>query len=157
MSLAQLKQRILDNKPSELAHLYVDEDDMLRDRHIEAMFNTLFYGEDIDSEFQSNFTVYAHALLGEGFTPSPDVFSDAGAAHAWVSANFGLCFVSDNVTGLTANDPDLIHCTHMARLRTRYAVNADAAFAPSDIHATLLCVVIVYRNLAERWHEQQFG
>lgn len=157
MSIAALKQRITETKPSELEHLYVDGDDQLRDRHIEAMFNTLFYGEDLDAQFAANFTLYATMLLGNDHTPPPDVFIDRATAHGWVAIRFGLLHVTDNVTGDTANDPELAHCTHRARLRTRFADNLDDAFAPSAHHATLLVVVAVFRQLAERWHEQQFG
>jgi len=157
MSIASIKQRILDNKPAELAFLFIDDTDHLRDRHIEAMFNTLFYGEELDTQFQLNFAQYSTLLLGAEYTPPVEIYTDAAVAVGWVSIHFGLCHVSGNVTGDTAGDPDLAHCTHRVRLRSRFAPNSDDAFAPSALHAALLAVVIVFRDLAEQWHEKQFG
>ena len=157
MSIAQLKQRIMDNKPTELAHLYIDGDDQLRDRHIEAMFNTLFYGEEIDTEFRTNFSLYAKLLFGAEYLPPEEAFVEPSVAIGWISTSFGLCHVSGNVTGDTSGDPDLAHCTHRARLRSRFDPDSDDAYGPSALHAALLSVVIVFRNLAARWHEEQFG
>lgn len=156
--MQSIRQRIIDSKPSELEHLYIDGDDQLRDRHIESMFSTLFFGEDIDTQFSENFTLYCTMLLGDEHSPPPEVYTEAAVATGWVCTYFGLLHITDNVIGLTAGDPDLAHCTHRARLRTRYAVGGiDDAFAPSAHHAALLAVVIVLRHLAENWHESQFG
>lgn len=150
-----------DSKPGELQHLYVDTAGTVRDRYIEEMFSILFHGEDIDEEvFQNNFDIYFDALavrlLPRSMKPGPEIFKDEGLARAWVTYNFGLLYVGAiKPDDPTADNETFAHCRYEARLRSRVAGNVPHyCYAPTAIHATLLTVVNLYRELASEYHQE---
>jgi hypothetical protein len=139
--------------------LYIDEDDQIRDRHIEHLFEDCFYGRALDDIFINNFRLYFEAcaarFLPDPAMPTSDVFTDAATARAWVTMNFGLVYVgSFKQTDPLYSDETYVHCSYMAKLRTRVAGNVDeACYAPTALHAILLTVVNVFRHVCHDYHE----
>jgi hypothetical protein len=157
----KLAQEIMDSKPAHSAHLYVDEDHVVRDRHIEAMFRDLFHGNRIDKLFINNFTVYFDAL-----TKAPkrrkkiplQVFIDFEVASLWVSHNLGIIHTAPADRNITCSDPDLDHCNYVTVIRTKYAPDLqDGAYAPTKLNSILLSAVLVFRAIAQSHIDYAFA
>lgn len=158
----QLEDRFAD-KPGHLDHIYIDSESLIRDRHVEHMFEDCFHGRDLDDIFQNNFKLYFEALaaryLPDPQLPPPEVFEDAALARAWVTINFGLIYVGEfKWDDPNRDDEDLAHCTWEAKLRTRVADNVvESCYAPSALHAVLMTVVQVMRHVCHNYHQEMLA
>jgi hypothetical protein len=144
-----------------LEHLYVDTNGELRDRHIEDMFRTLFNGDDLDDIFINNFECYFHAMavrrLNRSMEPGPEVYTRPDIARAWVTYNFGLLYVGRiPIDDPVLNNPTFEDCHYEARLRSHNVCSTAVhyCYAPSELHATLLAVVNLYREMAREYHNE---
>jgi hypothetical protein len=152
------------HKPEELQHLYVDTSGQLRDRHIEDMFKTLFRGDDLDDIFINNFEAYFHAMcvekLPRNMVPGPEIYTRPDIARAWVTYNFGLLYVGRiPLDDAILNNPTFAECHYEARLRSHNlcATAVHYCYAPSELHATLLSVVNLYREIAREFHNDMLS
>ena len=154
-------EKAFEAKPGELEHLYIDTNGDLRDRYIEEMFSILFRGEEINEDvFKNNFETYfnnlAVRLLPRSMAPGPEIFTDESIARAWVTYNFGLIHVGElNPHDPTLQNPNFAHCKYEGRLRSRVGGNVPHyCYAPTRLHATLLTVVNLFRELAAQHHAE---
>lgn len=161
LAMAERVERAFAHKPEELQHIYIDTECNVRDRYIEEMFQILFRGEEIDEEvFQNNFSCYFDALavrlLPRSMAVGPEIFGDYGLARAWVTYNFGLIHVAAvPFEDAILRNPTFEHCRFKAVLRTRLGSGLGmACYAPTELHATLLTVVNVFRELANQYHQE---
>lgn len=137
-------------------HLYLDGDGIIRDSHIENLFDDLFRGEPLDEIFRGNFAQYYGFITGDK-SPIPDgVFGNVIQMQAWVTPRFGGLTITDADPEALA-DPDLSHCTSRAVFSdsSRFP-GLLPAYAPSRLNAGLLAVVCVYRDLAQKFNNERF-
>lgn len=134
----------------QLAHLYVDSTDTVRDRHIEDMFRHLYTGKPLDDIFRINFGQYHQHLTGRaGDDVPPDVFANVIVARSWVARNYGLIHATAFDPAQYEHDPELADMRYTARLASRYAPEIDSyCYAPTELGSILLTVVNVYRSIA---------
>lgn len=149
-------ERLRDRKPNEqLQHLYQDANDDVRDRHVERMWRMLYEGLPLDAQFRENFGIYFQMLLGEQRELPEFLFDNVSVARAWVAQNFGLLHLAGyDPIAYEEPDDELLHCTHMAQLRTRFATEADNdeyCYAPSELYVVLLTVVNTYRYVVSKF------
>jgi len=137
-------QKIIDGKPTEAAHLYIDDTGEPRDKHIENLFRDLFEGRPLDAIFRNNFGVYLSELYGEEIEPPAGIFIDAGYCIAWINRFFGPVTVKP--CGPPSDDPDFANVRYVARIRlSGSSKRFKPAYAPSMLHAALLSAVFVLR------------
>ena len=133
----------MDNKPSEAEHIYIDEDNIPRDKHIENLFRDLYSGVPLDELFRNNFEVYVQELLKDKSYRVPrGVFIDADTALNWAVANIGTIRVQE----LRKPLPDNLRWS--AKITTDYVRSVPTVHAPHKLHAILLTVVFVCRAIA---------
>ena len=68
-------------------HLYLDDDNKIRDFNIEKLFDDLFLGRPLDAIFIENFRQYA-GLLTQTEVPD-DVFDNVISMRQWALPHFG--------------------------------------------------------------------
>lgn len=149
--------KLLEFKSEEqLAHLYVDANDTVRDRHIEDMFTHLYTGKPLDDIFKINFGQYhQHMTDRPAENIPPSIFDNVSVARMWVCQNYGLLHVTAFDPEQFEPDPDLADMRYSAKLATRYAASSDAyCYSPNEIGAILLTVVNVYRSIASDYIDQ---
>lgn len=163
MSAVAMRKRLEEyftDKPGMLEHIYIDDQDNIRDRHIEHLFMDCWNGAELDTIFTHNFSLYfeqvAARYLADPTMPPPEVFTDELIARAWVTSNFGLLYVGNfKYEDPNYSDALFLHCEFEAKLRTRVADNVDeSCYAPTALHATLMTVVNVMRHLAHNFHQE---
>jgi hypothetical protein len=147
----EIAQRIIDSKPTEAQHIYVDEAGHARDKHIENLFRDLFNGVPLDATFRNNFEVFFQELIADHDSKvKPGIFLDAAYAKTWIDAHIGIVTVKPVKRSPDASDPDLARVRYSARIKSPYAKRVPIAYAPSMLHATLLAAVFVFRVEAEK-------
>ncbi len=151
-----LVDKIMNSTSTEYDHLFIDGDGNVRDRLIEGMFEDCFHGRELTERFKTNFKMYCEMLIGP--VPVPDeIYSDRHVAVGWLTTTFGICHLRRADRYDIESDDDLAHCNYEVRLRSRFAKdNEEVAFAPTEIHAVLLSVIIVLRAVAQRWFEIRY-
>lgn len=137
-----------DDKPisaDERAHVYLAEDKQYYDQHIEHLWEDCFYGRELDEIFRCNFRQYFPMLTGHVGEVPDAVFEDYGTAASWVARNFGLLAVRE----LAQPPAEALysHCRFEAKLRTPLTKPTPCR-APTALHAALLAVCNVFRELA---------
>jgi hypothetical protein len=139
----------------QLAHLFIDKEDNVRDRHIEDMWNRLYGGKPLDAIFRTNFSVYHKYLTMHGDDVPPAVFDNVSEAQAWVAARYGLLHIRPFDPALFEYDEALAPMRYMARLRTRFAPGINEhCYSSTELGAILLTVVNVFRSMASEHLDQ---
>lgn len=139
----EIAKRIMDDKPSEAEHIYIDEDNVPRDKHIENLFRDLYAGVPLDELFRNNFEVYVQELLSDRSHRVPrGIFIDAETALRWVEKFVGTVKVTELRKPLADN------LRWSCQIRSEYAKRVKLAHAPHRLHAILLSVVFVCRSIA---------
>lgn len=148
----EIAHKIIEDKPDEAAHIYIDETHQPRDKHIENLFRDLYDGNPLDSIFRTNFAVYYTVLTGN---PESDVargiFIDADTALAWVERYIGDVSVKEIPAAKLQDWSDDDTCAELrwvAKIKTPYANRVLPAYAPHRLHAILLAAVFTYRAVA---------
>lgn len=133
-------------------HLFVDDDGVILDSHIENMFEDLFYGRPLDAIFQNNFGQYYGMLTGFDDMPPPEIFDNVTKSQQWIGMRFGDLSVRQQCS----QDPELGHCTHRAVFVEPARFEIPSVYAPSELNAGLLAVVTVFRQLAQKFNDGRF-
>jgi hypothetical protein len=150
----EIAQRIIDSKPTEAAHLYIDENNIPRDQHIENLFRDLFEGLPLTDVFRCNFEVFYQELIADRSATVPaHIFVDAATAQRWIGKHIGTVSVrplNPAEIAINSDDPELARLRYSATIRTAPKRSIRPAQAPSELHATLLAAVFVFRHEADK-------
>lgn len=135
-------------------HLYLDDDNKIRDFNIEKLFDDLFLGRPLDAIFIENFRQYA-GLLTQTEVPD-DVFDNVISMRQWALPHFGRITIGAPRADTLRDHPDLGHCKSRAIFTEPARFNIGSCYAPNPHYAALLCVVTVFRQLAQQFNESRF-
>lgn len=135
-----------------LEHLFVDDDGVLRDSHIESMFSTVFYGSPLSDTFKYNFRLYFTEMFcadDKEFQLPEEVFTDHEWSKNFISGLFGLTHISPIRVDL--DDPDFDHCAFTGVLRTRYSDTGEVYVnAMTKEYVCLLLIIEIMRWAAAK-------
>lgn len=149
----ELAQKIIDSKASEAAHIFIDENGLPRDKHIEILFGDTYNGVPLDSIFRNNFSVYAAELIKPHPVEIPArAFINFDCAKKWIDENIGEVTVRHMTNAELRReheDEDGRHLRYVSRIKSPHA-RVKAAYAPSLLHAAFQSAVKVFRAEADK-------
>lgn len=130
-------------------HLYVDDDGVIRDSHIENLYDDLFDGSKLDGITYQNMCIYTKMIFPDIEEPTKEILTNSEVAMAWV-LQFGfitLWYVDeeDREELGVENSIEYVFGAKLGGFEQGSSVCGKTAHL-----ASLLAVVQVFRELCDR-------
>lgn len=114
----------------------------------------LLLWKTLDEIFKNNFVQYADLIgrnvLNEVLPITDDMFTDEDVAIDWLKEHMGMINVEQ-----IGPQPGMKHCKFQACLASPYLPEPMYTRAPTELHATLLAAVNVFRELSQSYIDRR--